>query len=85
MAGDGSRVRVGMRRSADGRGIAPTTTMPTASYAHVAGFSDLCINLDTFPAPHADEDVATIPFQSEPVSTGSTGPRRRGRSSSDRR
>ena len=44
MAGDGSRVRVGLRRSSNGRGIAPTTMVPTASDAHVMGFSDLRVN-----------------------------------------
>ena len=44
MAGDGFRGMVGLRRSTDGRGIAPTTIMPTPSDAHVMGFSDLCIN-----------------------------------------
>ena len=45
MAGDGSRVRIGLRRSTDGHGIVPTTMLPTASYAHVVGFPDLRINL----------------------------------------
>ena len=46
MAGDGSRVRVGLRRSTyDGPGKASTTKLPTPSDAHMMGFSDLCINL----------------------------------------
>ena len=46
MAGDGSRVRVGLRRSTnDGPGKASTTLLPTARDAHVVGFSDLRINL----------------------------------------
>ena len=45
MAGDGSRVRVGLRRSTHGRGIASTTVMPTSRDVHVMGFPDLCVNL----------------------------------------
>ena len=46
MAGDGSRVRVGLRRSTnDGPGKASTTLLPTASYVHMMGFSDLSVNL----------------------------------------
>ena len=45
MAGDGSGVRVGLRRSTyDGPGKASTTLLPTPSDVHVMGFSDLCIN-----------------------------------------
>ena len=45
MAGDGSRVRIGLRRSTDGHGIVPTTMLPTPSDAHVIDFPDLRINL----------------------------------------
>ena len=85
MAGDGSRVRVGLSRSTnDGPGKASTTLLPMASDAHVMGFSEICVNLPFLvSAGYVRADVAVIHVEKMSASSASTARWRRGWSSTN--